>query len=134
VNYDLANIAMKITCSNAFTIKGGTFGTQLLSQSYTQTAYSYAFTNVMMLGIDVMYLSCTQISTLDTIGPQGAHDTLMCAVVDQTFGSVLLTSMSQASFFSLPQMTTQQLSFQLRDRSYNVLTNIPNISFVMLID
>ena len=134
VVYDLGNIAMKITCSNPFTIKGGTYGVQLFTQPYTQTAYSYSFTNVTMLGVDVFYLSSPQFSTLDTIGPQGAHDTLMCAVVDMAFGCVLNTSMAQDSWFSIPQMTTQQLSFQLRDRSYNVLTNIPNFSFVMLID
>ena len=38
------------------------------------------------------------------------------------------------TWFNVPQMTTQQLSFTLRDRSYNVLTVVPNISFVMTID
>ena len=31
-------------------------------------------------------------------------------------------------------MITQQLDFQLRDRSYNILSIVPNISFVLLID
>ena len=132
-SYDLGNIAMSITCSNAFTLIGGTFGAQLLSHPYTQTAYSYSFTSVSVQGIDIMYLSSPNFSTLDTIGPQGAHDTLMCAVVDQAFGSVLDIHMPQNVYFSLPQMTTQQLTFQLRDRSYNVLSIVPNISFVITI-
>ena len=37
-------------------------------------------------------------------------------------------------WFDVPAMTTQTLSFQLRDRSYNVLTSIANISFVLTID
>jgi len=34
----------------------------------------------------------------------------------------------------VPMMTTQQLDFQLRDRHYNVISIVPNISFVLLID
>ena len=41
VTYDTANIAMTIACTNAFTITGGTYSTQLLSHPYTQTSTSY---------------------------------------------------------------------------------------------
>ena len=58
----------------------------------------------------------------------------MCAVVTQDFGSVLDTNMPNDAWFDVPAMTTQQLDFQLRDRSYNVLSIVPNISFVLLID
>ena len=34
VTYDTANIAMTISCTNPFTIVGGTYGTQLLSRPY----------------------------------------------------------------------------------------------------
>ena len=78
VTYDLANIAMRIQCSNAFTIVGGGYATQLLSHPYTQTSNSYSFTYVSVLGIDMFYLSSSRFSNLGTIGPQGAHDTLMC--------------------------------------------------------
>ena len=81
-----------------------------------------------------MYLSSPQFSTLDIVGPGGSHDTLMCAVVTQPYGSVLDVNMPVDAYFNVPQMTTQTLSFTLRDRSYNVLSIVPNISFVMLID
>jgi len=58
----------------------------------------------------------------------------MCAVVTQPYGAVLDASMPYDIYFNVPAMTTQQLSFQLRDRSYNVLTIVPNISFVLSID
>ena len=56
VFYDTANIAMIISCTNPFTIVGGTYATQLLSRPYTQTSNSYACTYVSVQGIDVMYL------------------------------------------------------------------------------
>ena len=134
VTYDIANISMKIVCSNSFTIVGGTYAAQLMSRAYTSTANSYSFTFVSMLGIDIMYLSSGKFNNLDIIGPGGAHDTLACAVVTEPFGAVLDVSMPQATWFNVPPMTTQQLDFQLRDRSYNVLTIVPNISFLLTID
>jgi hypothetical protein len=59
----------------------------------------------------------------------------MCAVVTQEFGSVLDASMPWDTYIDVPSgLTTQQLDFQLRDRSYNILSIVPNISFVILID
>jgi hypothetical protein len=58
----------------------------------------------------------------------------MCAVVTEPYGSVLDVGMPTDAWFNVPAMTTQQLSFQLRDRNYNVLSIVPNISFVLLID
>ena len=81
-----------------------------------------------------MFLSSSRFSSLDTIGPQGAHDTLMCAVVTQPFGSVLDVGMPTDGWIDVPAMTAQQLDFQLRDRNYNVLTIVPNISFVITLD
>ena len=133
-NYDTTNISMRLSCSNPFTLTAGSFVNQLKTYPYTQTSTSYVFSYVSVLGIDVMYLSSPQFSTLDTVGPGGAHDTLMCAVVNQPYGSVLDVSMPQASHFNVPAMTTQTLSFTLRDRFYNVLSIVPNISFVMLIE
>ena len=134
VAYQTSNISMSITCSNPFLIVGGSYAAQLTSHPYTQTASSYSFTFVSMLGIDIMYLSSPNFTTLDTVGPAGAHDTLMCAVVTQPYGAVLDVGMPTNSFFEVPAMTTQTLSFQLRDRSYNVLSIVPNISFVLLIE
>jgi hypothetical protein len=132
--YDPANIAMTIVGSVNFSIVGGTYAQQLMSHPYTNSANSYSFTYVNVLGIDVMYLSSSKFTNLDTIGPQGAHDTLCAAVVTQEFGSVLDISMPTDAWLDMPAMTTQTLDFQLRDRSYNVLTIVPNISFVLLID
>ena len=42
--------------------------------------------------------------------------------------------MSNEVWFNLPAITTQQLTFQLRDRSYNILHQVPNISFTLAID
>jgi len=134
VSYDANNIAMTISCSNNFTIVGGTYAAQLLSRPYTQTSNSYHFSYVPVQGVDVIYLSSPQFSTLDTFGPNGAHDTLMCAVVTVPFGSVIDFSMPTDAWFDIPMMTTQQLSFSLRDRSYNILSLVPNISFVLLVD
>ena len=134
VTYATSKIAMSISCSNNFTITGGTYAAQLMSHPYTSTANSYSFTFVSMLGVDVMYLSSSQFSSLDTVGPSGAHDTLMLANVTVPFGSVLEVDMPYNTMFTVPAMTTQTLDFQLRDRWYDVLKIVPNISFVMCID
>ena len=134
VTYATSKISMSISCSNNFTITGGTYAAQLMSHPYTSTANSYSFTFVSMLGVDVMYLSSSQFSSLDTVGPAGAHDTLMLANVTVPFGSVLEVDMPYNTMFTVPAMTTQTLDFQLRDRWYDVLKIVPNISFVMCID
>lgn len=134
VAYDVNNIAMSVSCTNAFTIVGGTYAAQLMTRPYTQTSNSYKFTFVSVLGVDMMYLSSSQFSNLNILGPGGAHDTLCSAIVTQPYGAVLDTSMPWDVWFDAPGMTTQQLSFQLRDRSYNVLSIVPNISFVLTID
>lgn len=134
VVYDASNIELTISCSNNFTIVGGTYAAQLLSRPFTQTANSYKFTYVSMQGIDMLYLCSNNFSNLDTVGPGGAHDTLMSVVVTCNFGSVIDYSMPADVYFNVPSMTTQQLSFTLRDRSYNVLSVVPNISFLLTID
>ena len=137
VAYDTSNIAMSIACNNQFTIVGGTYAAQLMSRAYTPLTgptNKYSFSCVFVTGIDIMYLSSPNFSSMDTVGPSGAHDTLMCAVVTQPFGAVLDVGMPTDAWFNIPAMTTQQLSFQLRDRSYNSLSIVANISFVLLID
>jgi len=89
---------------------------------------------VSVLGLDVLYLSSSKFATIDTVGPQGSHDVLMCGIVDQDFGSVMTFSMPQNVFFDIPAITTGDLDFQLRDRSYNILSIVPNISFTLTID
>ena len=134
VTYDISNIALYMSCSSNFVITGGSYAAQLMSHPYTQTSNSYSFTYVNVLGIDIMYLSSSKFMNLDTIGPQGSHDSLMCAVVTQPFGSVLDVGKPTDAWFDIPSLTTQQLDFQPRDRSYNILSIVPNVSFVLLID
>jgi len=134
VTYDTSNIAMTISCSNPFTISGGTYAAQLMSRSYTQSSNSYTFSYVSMQGIDQVYLCSANFSNLDIVGPGGSHDTLMSAVVTTRLGSVMDASTPADVYFDVPAMTTQQLSFQLRDRSYNLLSIVPNISFMLTID
>ena len=134
VSYDNGNVAMTISNTVPFTIVGGTFAAQLKSQPFTQTARSYSFSYVSILGVDVIYLASPQFTNLDTIGPAGAHDTLMSANVTTAFGSVLDASMPYDTWFDIAPLTVQQLSFSLRDRKYNLLNIIPDFSFVLTID
>ena len=134
VVYDSSNISMSIACSNDFTVVGGTYAAQLMSRPYTHTSNSYDFSYVSVQGIDMLYLCSSNFANLDIVGPSGAHDTLMSVVVTSPFGSVLDVSMPYDVYFDVPAMTTQQLSFQLRDRSYNVLSIVPNISFQLTIE
>jgi hypothetical protein len=71
---------------------------------------------------------------MDTTGPSGASDTLLMANTTVPYGSILEVSMPAWSWFTVPAMTTSQLRFSLRDRYYDVLDIVPNISFVLLID
>ena len=71
---------------------------------------------------------------MDTIGPQGSHDVLVAANVTTPFGSVLEANMPFDTWFNIPEMTKQQLSFQLLNKSYGLLSIVPNISFVLTID
>jgi hypothetical protein len=136
VSYATNKIAMTMSCSNNFTIVGGSYAAQLMSHPYTSTANSYSFTYVSVLGIDMFFLSSSKFSTLDTFGPANAHDTLMCAPVTSAFGSILVADMPYNTWFNVPaNLTTQQLDFQIRDRWYDVLSNlVPNISFLLTID
>ena len=87
-----------------------------------------------MLGIVFFILSSSTFSTMDTVGPSGANDTLMCAPVTSAFGSILVVDMPYNTWFDVPRLTTQQLNFQIRDRWYDVIANLPNVSFLLTID
>ena len=134
VTYITARIAMTISCSNNFTITGGSYAAQLMSHSYTSTSNSYSFTYVSMLGVDLFYLSSGSFATMSTVGPSGASDTLMCAPVTSAFGTILVLDSPYNTWFDVPRMTTQQLNFQIRDRWYDVVANLPNVSFLLTID
>ena len=84
-----------------------------------------------MQAVDIMYLTSTRLSNQDTFGPNGSTDALMCAIPDSDFATVMVQSMSPEVFLNCPAISSNQLDFQLRDRTYNILQNLPNISFVL---
>ena len=104
-----------------------------MSRPYTKVGNTYKFLYAPVQGLDVLYLSSSEFSNLDIIGPGGSHDTLMCGIMTAPYAGAQDFSMTSGVFLSVPSLTTQQLSFQLRDRSYNILTIVPNISFVQTI-
>ena len=134
VDYYTNQMVLSITCSNPFTFSGGTFIKQLLARPYQQTANTYNFLYVPLQGVDVCYLCCSQFIHLDSVGPKGASDCLCCIPMTVAFGATQTYSMSTSVFFDIPTLTTQQLSFQLRDRDYNLLNSNANISFTLTID
>jgi hypothetical protein len=135
VTYDVSNISMKIQCSNNFTITGGSYAAQLMSRAYTQTANSYNFSYVSVVGEDVVFLTSPTFSSLDNVGPGGSHDLLLACNITAPFGSVQEFNAPYDVWLKCPSLSTSQLSFQLRDRSYGLMTNfIPNVSFLLTID
>ena len=133
-SYNTALISMNIGCSNPFTFTGGSYMSTLLSRPYTISGNTYSFSYVPVTGMDVVYLCCKDFSNLDHVGPAGASDTLCGVPITCPYGAVQSYNMSNEVWFNLPAITTQQLSFQLRDRSYNILHQVPNISFTLAID
>ena len=134
VDYAVNQMSLSVTCSIPFTFSGGTFISQLLTRPYQQTANSYSFLYVPLQGVDVCYLCCSNFSHMDTVGPKGASDCLCSIPMTVAFGAVQTYSMSSSVFFDIPAITTQQLTFQLRDRDYNILNSNANISFTLTID
>lgn len=134
VVYDIYNTSLSISCNLDFSIANTGLGVQLLAHLGTQTANSYLFAYVSTQGLDICYLTSGRFSTIDTVGPKGSHDTLMCGVISVPYGSVCDFSMPWDTWITIPAVTLQQIDFQLRDRSYNVLSIVPNISFVVCLD
>ena len=132
--YDTRNITMSLLCTNPFTFTGGTYMSKLLSRPYVQTSNTYTFSYVPLAAADVLYLCCTNFTHMDSVGPKGASDCLCSIPITAAYGSVQDYSMSSVVWFDIPALTTQQLSFQLRDRDYNILSIVPNISFTLTID
>jgi hypothetical protein len=135
VAYDGSKMSMNINCSNGFCFIGGTFMSRLLSRDHYYDNYgTYVFQYVSLQGLDMCYLCCSNFSNLDSVGPKRASDALCAIPITVPFGSVQHYSMSTSVFFDVPQITTQQLSFTLRDRDYNILNIVSGISFTLTID
>ena len=134
VDYNSGQMVLSITCASPYTFTGGTFIKQLLARPYQQTPHTYNFLYVPLQGVDVCYLCCSNFTHLDSVGPKGAADCLRSISTTAAFGATQVYSMSTSVFFDIPAITTQQLSFQLRDRDYNLLNSNANISFTLTID
>ena len=135
VTYDVTTISMTVTCSNAFTVVGGTFAAQLMTRPYTTTSTSVRYSYVPLNGLDTVFLCSPQFASIDIHGPNGSHDVLLPCNITALFGSVQEFSMSTPDWIDCPPLNTNTLSFQLRDRSHNLLSDyIPNVSFLLTID
>ena len=136
VTFDVRNTSMAISCSNDFQWTGGSYMKRLLERPYNVSAdrKGYNFLYVPLQGLDVAYLSCANFTNADTVGPKNSSDCLCAIPITVPYGAVQAYSMSSSVFFDIPALTTQQLSFQLRDRDYNILNIVPNISFTLTVD
>jgi hypothetical protein len=135
VTYDASQMTLEITCNNDFTFTGGTFMQQLLNRPYSRANNRhYLFLYVPLQGLDICYLCCSNFSHADNVGPKHSSDVLCSIPFTVGYGAVQHYSMSNSVFFDLPAVTLQQLSFQLRDRDYNIVNSFANISFTLTID
>lgn len=136
ISYDTKNTSMAISCTNPFEFTGGSYMQRLLERPYNVSGdgRGHNFLYVPLQGLDLCYLCCSNFSSLDSVGPKGASDCLCAIPITTPYGSVQAYSMSSSVFVDLPALTTQSLSFQLRDRDYNILHVVPNIAFTLTID
>lgn len=136
VYYDASNMLLAIESDSDFQLTNqGTYSNQLLSKVFSRgSGRHYAFHYVTVQGLDMAYLCCSNFSHMDTVGPKGACDVLCAIPITVGYGSVEKYSMSSSVFFDVPALTLQQLSFQLRDRDFNIINSFANISFTLTID
>ena len=135
VSYDTSQMTLSISCNNPFEFVGGTFVKQLLNRPYGRPDNdTYLFLYVPLQGLDQCYLCCQQFSHMDNVGPKHASDVICSIPITVGYGAVQHYSTSTSVFFDIPAIATQQLSFQLRDRDWNIVNSFANISFTLTID
>jgi hypothetical protein len=135
VTYATWRTSMTVSCSNPFAFVGGSYMQRLLNRDhYYDGGGTYIFPYVPLQGLDMVYLCCSNFSHMDSVGPKGASDCLCAIPITVPYGAVQAYSMSTSVFFDIPAITTQQLSFTVRDRDFNILSVVPNISFTLTID
>ena len=136
VVYKADEMTLEITFAHDFVFtEGGTFSKQLLSRPYKRNNLKhYLFLYVPLQGLDICYLCSPHFSHMDNVGPKGSSDVLCAIPFTVGYGAVQPYSMSNSVFFDLPACTLQQLSFQLRDRDFNIVNSVANISFTLTID
>jgi len=134
VSYNDRMMDLSIISNNDFEITGGSFGKQLLNRPFTRNSNKeYLFRYVPLQGLDQCYLCCPHFSHMDNVGPKGSSDVLCAIPLTVGYGSVQHYSMSNSVFFDIPACTLQQLSWQLRDRDFNIVNSVANISFTLTI-
>ena len=135
VTWNGGRLSMEIQCSNPFKFTGGSFMQRWLDRPHTYDGGgTYYFPYAPLQGLDVCYLCCSNFSHMDSVGPKGASDCLCSIPITVGYGAVQTYSMSNEVWFNIPALTTQQLSFQLRDGDWNIVNSVANISFTLTID
>ena len=135
VSYNDRMMDLSIISNNAFEFTGGSFMKNLLNRPFTRNSdKEYLFRFVPLQALDMCYLCSPNFSHADNVGPKHSSDVLCAIPFTVGYGSVQHYSMSNSVFFDIPACTLQQLSFQLRDRDYNIVNSVANISFTLTID
>jgi hypothetical protein len=135
VTYNAAMLTLEVKCNEAFAFTGGTFMKPYLNRPFTRAdSKSFLFLYAPLQGLVMCYLCCPNFSNADNAGPKHSSDVLCAIPITVGYGSVQHYSMSNSVYFDIPAVILQQLSFQLRDRDYNIVNSIANISFTLTID
>ena len=137
VSYNKENMQLQIYTANTpfnLTLDGG-YSRWLLERPHVRHHNGhYIFLFVPLQGLDMCYLCCPQFANLDNVGPKGSSDVLCAIPITVGYGSVQHYSMSNSVYFDLPASTFQTLTWQLRDRNYNLVNTVANFSFTLTID
>jgi len=135
VTYNAALMTLEVKCNEPFAFTGWSFMKPYLNRPYVRAdSKSYLFLYAPLQGLDMCYLCCSNFSHADNVGPKHSSDVLCAIPITAAYGSVQSYSMSNSVYFNIPAVTLQQLSFQLRDRDYNIVNSVANISFTLTID
>ena len=136
VTYNPALMYLEVISNNPFPFtKAGTFMKPYLERPFVRAnSNTYLFYYSTLQGLDMCYLCCSNFSNADNVGPKHSSDVLCAIPITVGYGAVQDYSMSTSVFFDIPACTLQQLSFQLRDRDFNIVNSVANISFTLTID
>jgi hypothetical protein len=122
-------------CSTLFKDANGTVPTSsTAAPGQIGGGISWNFPFVSMIAVDLVYMASGKLSCDDTFGPQGICDTLAALVTNNDFASVLSQSMPVGVWLPCPYIRTPNLYFQVRNRSYDLLTSLPTCSMTVTIN
>ena len=138
VTYNINLISLTVAGDTTDYNLAGSFFQKAFTRNYEVVSIPgskiYSFKYWPVQGLDLVYLCSPNFQTLDTYGPSGSHDILLAIPITSPFGSVQVSSQPEVVWHDVPSLTTSMLSFQVRDRDYNILSDIPNVSFTISID